>query len=133
MSHQEVFEGRTCIARAQRRKGSLHRLCGERVLLRVIDTLRLIGFGQPTRPLFSTPDEVFAGNHIFLQAEYLRESVQVIRTEASGQLTPWQVLVAFCVCTVVAFERLALLTALMAPQRPWHARSFCCREAALPH
>jgi len=36
------------LARAHRRKGSLHRLCGERVLLRVIDTLRLIGFGLPS-------------------------------------------------------------------------------------
>ena len=52
------------LARAHRRKGSLPRLCGERVLLRVIDTLRLIGFGLPTRPLFSTPDKVFVGNCI---------------------------------------------------------------------
>jgi len=36
------------LARAHRRKGSLPRLCGERVLLRVIDTLRLIGFGLPS-------------------------------------------------------------------------------------
>jgi len=50
------------LTRAHRRKGSLPRLCGERVLLRVIDTLRLIGFGLTTRPLFSMPDEVFAGN-----------------------------------------------------------------------
>jgi len=35
------------LARAHHRKGSLHRLCGERVLLRVIDTLRAIGFGLP--------------------------------------------------------------------------------------
>jgi len=31
-----------------RAKGSLHKLCGERVLLRVIDTLRFIGFGLPS-------------------------------------------------------------------------------------
>ena len=36
------------LARAHRRKGSLPRLCGERVLLRVIDTLRRIGFGLPS-------------------------------------------------------------------------------------
>jgi len=36
------------LACAHRRKGSLHRLCGERVLLRVIDTLGLIGFGLPS-------------------------------------------------------------------------------------
>jgi len=36
------------LARAHRRKGSLSRLCGEMVLLRVIDTLRLIGFGLPS-------------------------------------------------------------------------------------
>jgi len=36
------------LARAHRRKGSLHRLCGERVLLRVINTLRLIRFGLPS-------------------------------------------------------------------------------------
>ena len=36
------------LARAHRRKGSLPRLCGERVLLRVIDTLLLIGFGLPS-------------------------------------------------------------------------------------
>ena len=53
------------LARTHRRKGSLPRLCGERVLLRVIDTLRPIRFGLPTRPLFSTPDEVFAGNTHF--------------------------------------------------------------------
>jgi len=53
------------LARAHRRKGSLPRLCGERVLLRVIDTLWPIGFGVPTRPLFSTPNEVFAGNTHF--------------------------------------------------------------------
>ena len=53
------------LARAHRRKGSLPRLCGERVLLRVIDTLRPIWFGLPTRPLFSTPDEVFADNTHF--------------------------------------------------------------------
>ena len=53
------------LARAHHRKGSLPRLCGERVLLRVIDTLRPIGFGLPTRPLFSTPDEVFAGTTHF--------------------------------------------------------------------
>jgi len=51
------------LARAHRRKCSLPRL--ERGLLRVIDTLRPIGFGLPTRPLFSTPDEVFAGNTHF--------------------------------------------------------------------
>jgi len=53
------------LARAHRRKGSLPRLCGERVPLRVIDPLRPIGFGIPTRPLFSTPDEVFVGNTHF--------------------------------------------------------------------
>jgi len=36
------------LACAHRRKGSLPRLCGERVLLRVIDTLRSIGFGLPS-------------------------------------------------------------------------------------
>ena len=36
------------LARAHRRKGSLPRLCGERVLLRIIDTLLLIGFGLPS-------------------------------------------------------------------------------------
>jgi len=36
------------LARAHRRKGFLPRLCGERVLLRVIDTLRPIGFGLPS-------------------------------------------------------------------------------------
>jgi len=36
------------LARAHHRKGSLHRLCRERVLLRVIDTLRFIGFGLPS-------------------------------------------------------------------------------------
>ena len=35
------------LARARRRKGSLPRLCGERVLLRVIDTLRLSGLVIP--------------------------------------------------------------------------------------
>ena len=35
------------LARARRRKGSLPRLCGERVLLRVIDTLRLSGLVYP--------------------------------------------------------------------------------------
>ena len=35
------------LARAHRRKGSLPRLCGERVLLRVIDTLRLSGLVYP--------------------------------------------------------------------------------------
>jgi hypothetical protein len=36
------------LARAHHRKGSLPRLCGERVLLRVINTLRPIGFGLPS-------------------------------------------------------------------------------------
>jgi len=36
------------LARAHCRKGSLHRLCGERVLLHIIDILRLIGFGLPS-------------------------------------------------------------------------------------
>ena len=36
------------LARAYRRKGSLPRLCGGRVLLRVIDTLRPIGFDLPS-------------------------------------------------------------------------------------
>ena len=36
------------LARAHCRKGSLPRLCGERVLLRVIDTLRPIWFGLPS-------------------------------------------------------------------------------------
>jgi len=36
------------LARAHRRKGSLPKLCGERVLLHVIDTLRLFGFGRPS-------------------------------------------------------------------------------------
>ena len=35
------------LARAHRRKGSLPRLCGERVLLRIIDTLRLSGLVYP--------------------------------------------------------------------------------------
>jgi len=38
------LRARTCTFR----KGSLPRLCGERVLLRVIDTLRLIGVGLPS-------------------------------------------------------------------------------------
>jgi len=42
------------LARAHRRKGSLHRLCGERVLLRVIDTLRSIGFGHQIKRRAST-------------------------------------------------------------------------------
>jgi len=36
------------LARAHRMEGSLPRLCGERVLLRVIHTLRPIGFGLPS-------------------------------------------------------------------------------------
>jgi len=35
------------LARAHRKKGSLSRLYGERVLLRVINSLRLFGFGLP--------------------------------------------------------------------------------------
>ena len=50
-------------ARARRKKGSLPILCGERVLLRVIDTLRLSGFGVPILPLLLIPDEVFTGDH----------------------------------------------------------------------
>ena len=60
------------LARAHRRKSSLPRFCGERVLLRVIDTLRPIGFGLPTRPLFSTPDEVFGGNTHFYRPNTAR-------------------------------------------------------------
>ena len=62
------------LARAHHRKGSPHRLCGERILLRVIDTLRLSGLVYPlvhssrrlTKSLQATTHS---------QTEYLRESV----------------------------------------------------------
>ena len=71
------------LARAHRRKGSLPRLCGERVLLRVIDSLRLFGFGLPTRPLFSMPDEVFAGSSI-LGRPWLCLRMETINVDGGG-------------------------------------------------
>jgi len=59
------------------------------------------------------------------KSEHLREAVQVILTESSWRFATRRVLVTVGIRTVVAFVRLmcvALVTALTAPQRPWHSR-----------
>jgi len=81
------------LARAHRRKGSLPRLCGERVLLRVIDTLRPIGFGLPST-------NQAQGEYTRSSTEHASQRVQIQILElhvcTDNPLQPTQ-----CICAVV--------------------------------
>jgi len=98
-----------------------------------------IGFGLPTCPLFSTPDEVFAGNCTAIDQTSASarngtyapfENLLVARTLAS----PGCFLHLYCrrfrtSCVHYCGNRFARL----APQGPWLACLFGCREAALSY
>jgi len=123
------------LARAHHRKSSVHRLYRETVLLRIIAILRLSGLVYPfvhsSRHLTKSLQAITQ-----LETEHMRATVHMLLAKTSWWLILRQVLVVFCVCTVFAFVHLVyipLVTALLAPQGPWHACSLDCREAALSH
>ena len=82
------------LARAYHRKGSLHRLCRERVLLRIINILWLSGLVYPPVHSFQCLTQSLQAI-AQLETEYLRETAHMLLSKASWRLMFRQVLVAF--------------------------------------